>query len=108
MKRIGRAVPISLVSLLALISPKRRQEVVNANLRAAAEPQPAKTNELPQGVVYRLKIQNTSDAPLYITAILLSNDGGIKVIYPKLNENDPVASKPVETMTLGTTPPSGR
>ncbi|MGH9901262.1 MAG: caspase family protein, partial [Pyrinomonadaceae bacterium] len=77
--------------------------------KAGGEPQPAETNELPQGVVYRLKIQNTSDAPLYITAVLLSNDGGIRVIFPRQGENDPVAGgKTVETIRLATTPPSGK
>ncbi len=79
-----------------------------AKFKAAGEPQPLEKIALPQGVVYRLKIQNTSDMPLYITAILLSSDGAIKVIYPKLNENDPVATKPVETRPLATAAPSGK
>jgi Caspase domain len=77
--------------------------------KAAGEPRPADNNELPLGTVYHLKIRITSAEDLYITAVLLGNDGGIKVIFPKVGENDKVAGgNTVTTRSLGTVPPSGK
>jgi hypothetical protein len=83
-----------------------------AKFLASGSSTPVDKNELPLGSVYSFKLQNTSEVPLHVTAILLSNDGGIKVIFPKLNENDPLAGggtvEPKETIRLVTTPPAGR
>lgn len=58
----------------------------------AAPPQILSPDELPQGAVYRLKVKNASQKPLFITAFYLGSDGKIKQIYPdpKFEINEPI------------------
>jgi len=71
---------------------------------------------LPLRVVYNLKIENVSGEPLHVTAVLLSNDGNVRIIYPLFSENEPLANpraamqntKVAETRRLATSTPAGR
>lgn len=85
-----------------------------------AVPVDAKTNQIKAGTTFRFKIQNisgdirrkkdefASGERLFVTALLISNDGGIKVIYSASGANDPLEDGiTVDTGVLKATEPVG-
>jgi hypothetical protein len=105
---INDAIEVNFVKVTGELDPSGK--FIPDSNKEAVLPMPNPPDELviPTGVYFKLRIRNKSERPIYITALNISTDGAIHLMYPRSGQEPLSPGKDVDTAIFITSRPYGR